>query len=102
VRQLTDELHWGKHNFVVEADIKGFLDPYSYYTLAVEGCSKSWVWLSNTRMRKPFCLPRLTWTTESSPRFNTLHDRLPRHPQQAHGLRHGDITGRHLRHDQTF
>jgi group II intron reverse transcriptase/maturase len=26
VRQLTDELHWGKHNFVVEADIKGFFD----------------------------------------------------------------------------
>jgi retron-type reverse transcriptase len=43
VRQLTDELHWGKHNFVVEADIKGFLDPYSYYTLAVEGGSKSWL-----------------------------------------------------------
>jgi RNA-directed DNA polymerase len=26
VRGLTDELHWGKHNFVVEADIKGFFD----------------------------------------------------------------------------
>ena len=26
VRELTDELHWGKHNFVVEADIKGFYD----------------------------------------------------------------------------
>jgi len=26
VRALTDELHWGKHNFVVEADIKGFFD----------------------------------------------------------------------------
>ena len=26
VRELTDELHWGKHNFVVEADIKGFFD----------------------------------------------------------------------------
>ena len=32
VRDLTDELHWGKHNFVVEADIKGFLDGASYYT----------------------------------------------------------------------
>ena len=32
VRELTDELHWGKHNFVVEADIKGFLDGASYYT----------------------------------------------------------------------
>lgn len=26
VRELTDALHWGKHNFVVEADIKGFFD----------------------------------------------------------------------------
>jgi group II intron reverse transcriptase/maturase len=26
VRELTGELHWGKHNFVVEADIKGFFD----------------------------------------------------------------------------
>jgi len=26
VRDLTDELYWGKHNFVVEADIKGFFD----------------------------------------------------------------------------
>jgi group II intron reverse transcriptase/maturase len=26
VRELTDELHFGKHNFVVEADIKGFFD----------------------------------------------------------------------------
>ena len=26
VRELTDELHWRKHNFVVEADIKGFFD----------------------------------------------------------------------------
>ena len=53
----------------VDADFKSYLDPYSYYTLAVEGWSKSCGWLSNTRMRKPFCLPRLTWTTESSPRF---------------------------------
>jgi group II intron reverse transcriptase/maturase len=26
VRALTDELHWGKYHFVVEADIKGFFD----------------------------------------------------------------------------
>jgi len=26
VRHLTDELHWGKHNFLYEADIKGFFD----------------------------------------------------------------------------
>ncbi len=41
IKALTDELQWGGHHFVVEADIQGFLDPYSYYTLAVEGRSKS-------------------------------------------------------------
>jgi RNA-directed DNA polymerase len=55
--------------WVLEGDIKSCLDPYSYYTLVAEGWSKSCGWLSKTRMRKPFCLPRLTWTTESSPRF---------------------------------
>jgi RNA-directed DNA polymerase len=29
------------HRNVVDADLSGYLDPYSYYTLAVEGCSKS-------------------------------------------------------------
>jgi RNA-directed DNA polymerase len=55
--------------YCVDADLKSYLDPCSYYTLAVEGGAKSCGWLSNTRMRKPFCLPRLTWTTESSPRL---------------------------------
>jgi RNA-directed DNA polymerase len=55
--------------WVLEGDIKSCLDPYSYYTLVAETGSKSSGWLSKTRMRKPFCLPRLTWTTESSPRF---------------------------------
>lgn len=54
---------------IYDADLKGYLDPYSYYTLAAEGWSKSCGWLSKTRMRRPFCLPRLTWTTASSPRF---------------------------------
>jgi len=59
----------GGYHFVVDLDFKNYLDPYSYYTLAVEGCSKSWGWLSNRRMRRPFCLPQLTWTTARSPRF---------------------------------
>ena len=41
IRALTRELQFGGHHFVVEVDIKGFLDPYSYYTLAAEGESKS-------------------------------------------------------------
>ena len=28
--------------WILEGDIRACLDPYSYYTLAVEGCSKSW------------------------------------------------------------
>jgi len=53
----------------VDCDFKSYLDPYSYYTLIAGGWSKSCGWFSKTRMRKPFCLPRLTWTTESSPCF---------------------------------
>jgi retron-type reverse transcriptase len=60
LKALTDELQFGGHHFVVEADIKGFLGPYSYYTLAAEGWSKSCGWLSKMRIRRPFCLPRLT------------------------------------------
>jgi len=54
---------------VYDCDLKGYLDPYSYYTLDAAGCSKSCGWFSKTRIRSPFCLPRLTWTTSSSPRF---------------------------------
>jgi RNA-directed DNA polymerase len=55
--------------WVLEVDIRKYLDPCSYYTLGAEVWSKSCGWLSKTRIRKPFCLPRLTWTTESSPLF---------------------------------
>jgi len=58
-----------RYDWVLDLDIKGFLDPYSYYTLTAGGWSKSCGWFSKTRMRKPFCLPRLTCTTESSPCF---------------------------------
>jgi len=47
-------------DWVVDMDITQFLDPCSYYTLAAEGWSKSCGWLSKTRIRRPFCLPRLT------------------------------------------
>jgi RNA-directed DNA polymerase len=68
LRRVDQLLKAGKV-WVVDADLKAYLDPYSYYTLAVEGSSKSCGWLSKTRMRRPFCLPRLTWTTATSPRF---------------------------------
>ena len=48
------------NRWVVDMDLEKFLDPYSYYTLAAEGWSKSCGWLSKTRMRKPLCLPLVT------------------------------------------
>lgn len=65
----VEELLQAGNIWVVDADLKGYLDPYSYYTLIAGGWSKSCGWLSKTKMRKPFCFPRLTWTTSSSPRF---------------------------------
>ena len=41
LRRVQQLLNTGKH-WVIDADLKGYLDPYSYYTRAVEGCSKSW------------------------------------------------------------
>jgi len=37
IKALTVALQWGGYQFVTEADIQGFLDPYSYCTLAVRG-----------------------------------------------------------------
>jgi RNA-directed DNA polymerase len=68
LRIIQEHLKEGK-TAVYDADLASYLDPYSYYTQAVEGCSKSCGWLSKTLIRKPFCLPRLTCTTVSSPRF---------------------------------
>ena len=59
----------GGVRWVLEVDIRKYLDPYSYYTLAATGGLKSCGWLSKTRIRRPLCLPRLTGTTGSSPRF---------------------------------
>lgn len=68
VRAAQKHVQAGK-KWMVDIDITKFLDPYSYYTLSDEGSSNSWGWLSKRRMRRPFCLPQLTCTTESSPRF---------------------------------
>jgi RNA-directed DNA polymerase len=58
--QRVEELLTNGYTWVVDVDLKSYLDPYSYYTLVAEGWSKSCGWLSKTRMRRPFCLPRLT------------------------------------------
>jgi len=55
--------------WVLEGDIKGCLDGSSYYTRVHGVVGKSCGCWSKARMRKPFCRPRETWTTESSPFF---------------------------------
>ncbi len=59
----------GGKNWVVDMDITKFLDRSSYYTLAHGEIWKSCGCWSKARIRRPFCRPRATWTTESSPRF---------------------------------
>ena len=68
VRAAQSYVQAGK-TWLVDMDITKFLDRSSYYTQAhgVDGKS-SGCW-SKARIRRPFCRPRETWTTESSPRF---------------------------------
>ena len=68
LRRVTQQLQQGKC-WVVDADIKGYLDRSSYYTHAHGGVGKSCGCWSKARTRRPFCRPCDTWTTESSPRF---------------------------------
>ena len=35
---LSSNLQLGKHGYIVEADIKGFLETFSYYTPFMIGC----------------------------------------------------------------
>ena len=58
-----------KVNWVLDADIRGFLDPASYYTPIHARFSKRAGAASSTWIRKPLRLPRQTWTALSSPRF---------------------------------
>ncbi len=54
---------------VVDADLSKYLDRSSYYTPVHGVVGKSCGCWSKARIRKPFCRPRQTWTTESSPFF---------------------------------
>jgi retron-type reverse transcriptase len=55
--------------WVLEVDIRKYLDQSSYYTCVNGVAGKSCVCWSNACIGRPFCRPRDTWTTESSPRF---------------------------------
>ena len=58
-----------KVNWVLDADIQGFLETSSYYTPASSVAAKRPGWLSNTLMRRPLRRPWHTCTARSSPRF---------------------------------
>ncbi|RLI53116.1 MAG: hypothetical protein DRO87_12105, partial [Candidatus Thorarchaeota archaeon] len=58
LKAVNDTIMFKPVNHVIEADIKGFLDPSSYYTPFHEDCLKSVGWSSNTLIRKPLRLPR--------------------------------------------
>jgi RNA-directed DNA polymerase len=65
----VDTLLQAGHHWVVDADLKSYLDRSSYYPSIHGVVGKSCGCWSNARIRRPFCRPRDTWTTESSPRF---------------------------------
>ncbi len=71
--QALDALSVGLHRrwvkWVLDADIRGFLDTASYCTSVHEVCSKSPGCVPITLIRKPLRRPRLTWTAASSPRL---------------------------------
>jgi len=54
---------------VVDADLSKYLDGASYYTPVHGVVEKSCGCWSKTRIRKPFCRPRDTWTMSNSPRL---------------------------------
>ena len=68
VKAAQAHIQSGKE-WVVDMDISEFLDRSSYYTHVHGVVGKSCGCWSKARIRKPFCRPRQTWTTESSPFF---------------------------------
>ena len=49
-----------RYDWVLDIDVKGYLDPVSYCPLVDEVQSKSSDCRAKTLMRSPFCLPRVT------------------------------------------
>jgi len=81
VLDLGFNLQYGRFGYVVEADIKGFLDRCSYYPPADFGSSKRSGIASGSFILSPLRLPCETWTASSSPRLtrcNTVWRDTPR------------------------
>src|SRR5208337_3649461 len=78
--RVVDRLVKSGHCFVVDADLKSYLDTASYCPLVHEVRSKSSGCRAIALIRSPFCLPRMTWTASSSPRLtrcNTVWRETP-------------------------
>lgn len=76
----VDRLLKDGNTFVVDADLKSYLDPASYCPQVHEVAVNNWGWRSITLIRSPFCLPRTTCTASSSPRLtrcNTVWRETP-------------------------
>jgi len=68
LRVIDDHLRRG-YRWVVDVDLKSYLDTVSYCVPSHGRLSKRVGCGSSTLMRRPLRLPRRTWTAESSPRF---------------------------------
>ena len=58
-----------KVNYVLDADISDFLDPWSYCSFADCHDQNSWSWGLGSSIRRPFMRPVRVKTARSSPRF---------------------------------
>ena len=58
-----------KVNYILDADIRSFLDHVSYCPLVHEACSKRLDCRAITLILSSFCLPRMVCTASSSPRL---------------------------------
>src|SRR5215469_6716984 len=69
-----------KVNYLLDADVRDFLEGTAYCPLVHEiGSKRPGCW-PITLIRRPFCLPRMTWTAASSPRLtrcNTVWRETP-------------------------
>jgi len=68
LRRVNALLHRG-HTWVVDADLKSYLETATYCTPVHEGAWNRPGCLSITLIRRPLRLPQRTWTAFSSPRF---------------------------------
>src|SRR5436190_10447970 len=80
LRKVWKEIEAGRE-WIVDADLKDFLNRVSYCPLVHEAHANSSLCRAITLMRSPFCRPRMTWTASSSPRLtrcNTVWRETPR------------------------